>query len=119
MNTLEAAYHEGKSHGLSKHSYACRYDEGTEEHRRYHDGYKEGLDECYGLMPNQGLVDESGVAEGSEGISIEDMVMDQYHNGNEVWEIASNMGMGEDEVHDIINDGGQGMEEGNAFKVSG
>jgi hypothetical protein len=56
MNTLEAAYHEGKSHGLSKHSYACRYNEGSEEHKRYHDGFKEGLDECYGLMPNRGLV---------------------------------------------------------------
>jgi hypothetical protein len=56
MNTLEAAYHEGKSHGLSKHGYACRYNEGSEEHKRYHDGYKEGLDECYGLMPNRGLV---------------------------------------------------------------
>ena len=56
MNTLEAAYHEGKSHGLSKHGYSCRYDEGTEEHKRYHDGFKEGLDECYGLMPNRGLV---------------------------------------------------------------
>lgn len=62
MNTLEAAYHEGKSHGLSKHGYSCRYDEGSEEHRRYHDGFKEGLDECYGLMPNRGLVvDETGM----------------------------------------------------------
>jgi hypothetical protein len=59
MNTLEAAYHEGKSHGLSKHSYACRYNEGSEEHRRYHEGFKEGLDECYGLMPNRGLVGET------------------------------------------------------------
>ena len=56
MNTLEAAYHEGKSHGLTKHGYACRYDEGSDEHRRYHEGFKEGLDECYGLMPNRGLV---------------------------------------------------------------
>ncbi len=56
MNTLEAAYHEGKAHGLSKHSYACRYNEGSEEHKRYHDGFKEGLDECYGLQPNRGLV---------------------------------------------------------------
>lgn len=56
MNTLEAAYHEGKSHGLSKHGYACRYNEGSDEHKRYHDGFKEGLDECYGLMPNRGLV---------------------------------------------------------------
>jgi len=28
---------------------------------------------------------EQGVAEGSEGFSIEDMVMDQYRNGNEEW----------------------------------
>ena len=56
MNTLEAAYHEGKAHGLSKHGYTCRYNEGSEEHKRYHDGFKEGLDECYGLMPNRGLV---------------------------------------------------------------
>lgn len=59
MNTCEAAYYEGKSHGLGKHAYACRYNEGSEEHRRYHDGYKEGLDECYGLQPNRGLVDET------------------------------------------------------------
>jgi hypothetical protein len=56
MNTLEAAYHEGKSHGLSKSNYACRYNEGSDEHRRYHEGFKEGIDECYGLMPNRGLV---------------------------------------------------------------
>jgi hypothetical protein len=52
-------------------------------------------------------LEEQVAKEGSEGISIEDMVMDQHHNGNEVSEIASNMGMGEDEVHDIINDGGK------------
>ena len=56
MNTLEAAYHEGKAHGLSKHGYSCRYNEGSEEHKRYHDGFKEGLDECYGLQPNRGLI---------------------------------------------------------------
>ncbi len=56
MNTCEAAYHEGKAHGLTKHGYACRYDEGSEEHSHYHRGFKEGLDECYGLMPNRGLV---------------------------------------------------------------
>ena len=49
MNTLEAAYHEGKSHGLSKHGYSCRYNEGSEEHKRYHKGFVEGLDECYGM----------------------------------------------------------------------
>ncbi len=56
MDKCKAAYHEGKSHGLSKHSYACRYDHNSPEHEHYHKGYKEGLDECYGLMPVQGLV---------------------------------------------------------------
>jgi len=59
-----------------------------------------------------------GVAEGSEGFSIEDMVMDQYRNGNEVWEIASNMGMSEDEVQDIINDGEQGVAEDGSNAMS-
>ena len=56
MDKCKAAYHEGKSHGLSKHSYACRYEHNSPEHEHYHKGYKEGLDECYGLMPVQGLV---------------------------------------------------------------
>ena len=43
-----AAYHEGKSHAMEGGRYSCRYDEGSDEHRRYHDGFKEGLDECYG-----------------------------------------------------------------------
>lgn len=74
MNTLEAAYHEGKSHGLSKHGYSCRYDEGSEEHRRYHDGFKEGLDECYGLMPNRGLVvDENMPAATVPGMASQEM----------------------------------------------
>lgn len=59
MNTLEAAYHEGKSHGLGGHSYSCRYDEGSPEHGRYHAGFKEGLDECYGQAPIQGLMRET------------------------------------------------------------
>jgi hypothetical protein len=57
MNTLEAAYHEGKSHGLSKHGYACKYNEGSEEHKRYHKGFVEGLDECYGMgIKNEPIV---------------------------------------------------------------
>jgi hypothetical protein len=56
MDKCKAAYHEGKSHGLSKHGYACRYEHGSPEHQHYHKGFKEGLDECYGQMPVQGLV---------------------------------------------------------------
>ena len=54
---LKAAYHEGKSHGLSKMPYNCRHDN-MEEAKQYHEGYKCGLDECYGQMPIQGYVRE-------------------------------------------------------------
>ena len=49
-NKLKAAHHAGKSHALSKQSYNCHYDD-MEESRMYHEGYKEGLDECYGQVP--------------------------------------------------------------------
>lgn len=55
-NKLQAARLRGKAHALAKESYNCKYDEGTEERNAYHEGYKEGLDECYGMMPIQGLV---------------------------------------------------------------
>ncbi len=43
----KAARHAGKAHALAKEAYNCRYDN-MEEVRAYHEGYKEGLDECYG-----------------------------------------------------------------------
>jgi hypothetical protein len=55
-NKLEAARLRGKAHALAKESYNCKYDEGTEERSAYHEGFKEGLDECYGVMPIRGLV---------------------------------------------------------------
>ena len=65
-------------------------------------------------------INKQGVEEGSEeGFSIEDLVMDQYRNGNDVWEIASNLGMSEDEVQDIINDSEQGVEEGTSLSEIG
>lgn len=54
---LKAAYHEGKSHGLSKQPYNCRHDD-MEEAKQYHEGYKCGLDECYGQQPILGYVGE-------------------------------------------------------------
>ena len=44
---LKSARHMGKSHALAKEGYNCKYDD-MEESRMYHEGYKEGLDECYG-----------------------------------------------------------------------
>ena len=55
---LKAARHTGKAHALSKQGYNCGYDD-MEESRHYHEGYKEGLDECYSQMPIQGYVGET------------------------------------------------------------
>jgi len=52
-NRIEAARLEGKSHGLKGQSYAGKNYEDSEEARAYHEGYKEGLDECYGVT-NEG-----------------------------------------------------------------
>ena len=58
---LQAARLEGKSHALRKMPYNCTHDD-MEEARHYHEGFKEGLDECYGQMPIMGrtAVDEMG-----------------------------------------------------------
>jgi len=58
---LQAARLEGKSHALRKMPYNCTHDD-MEESRCYHEGFKEGLDECYGQMPIMGrtAVDEMG-----------------------------------------------------------
>jgi hypothetical protein len=55
---LKAARHTGKAHALSKQAYNCNYDD-MEESKHYHEGFKEGLDECYGQMPIQGYVGEA------------------------------------------------------------
>jgi len=53
---LAAARLEGKSHGLRGHAHNGKHYEDMEEARAYHEGYKEGLDECYGMMPIRGVV---------------------------------------------------------------
>lgn len=55
---LEAARAEGRAHGLRGHQHCGNNYDDMEEARCYHDGYKAGLDECYGQMPIQGMVDE-------------------------------------------------------------
>lgn len=37
----------GKAHALAKEAYNCKFDD-LDEVKMYHEGYKEGLDECYG-----------------------------------------------------------------------
>jgi hypothetical protein len=48
--SLQAARLAGKSHGLKGQSHCGKNYEDMEEARMYHEGYKEGLDECYGQM---------------------------------------------------------------------
>jgi len=55
---LKAAHHSGRAHALAREGYNCRYDD-MEESRQYHEGYKQGLDECYGQMPGMGYVGEN------------------------------------------------------------
>jgi hypothetical protein len=56
---LKAAYHNGKAHGLTGGSHCGKNYEDMEEARQYHEGYKCGLDECYGQTPIQGYVGEA------------------------------------------------------------
>jgi len=66
---LKEDYHEGKAHGLSKQPYNCRHDD-MEEARQYHEGYKCGLDECYGQMP---ILGRTRVGEMGPGSEVDDM----------------------------------------------
>jgi hypothetical protein len=50
----------GKHDGMKGHSHCGKTYDDMEEARHYHEGYKEGLDECYGQMPIRGLVGEMG-----------------------------------------------------------
>jgi len=59
---LLAARLKGKHDGLKGHSHCGKTYDDMEEARCYHEGYKEGLDECYGQMPIAGgsMVGEMG-----------------------------------------------------------
>ena len=63
---LQAARLEGKSHALRKMPYNCTHDD-MEEARMYHDGFKEGLDECYGQSGMGGMM-EAGVTPAAPGV---------------------------------------------------
>lgn len=55
MHKHNAAKLIGKAHALAKEGYNCKYED-MDEARAYHEGFKEGLDECYGMMPIRGVV---------------------------------------------------------------
>ena len=52
---IRAAHHQGKAHGLNGVTHSGKNYEDMEECRAYHEGYKEGLDECHGMTPIAGL----------------------------------------------------------------
>ena len=95
---LKAAHHRGKSHALAQEAYNCHYGD-MEEARQYHEGFKQGLDECYGQMPVQGYVGEE-----SQQNVIDDM---------------ASFGSSQDESYALDEmdtiDEMEDMEEGNAF----
>ena len=62
---LQSARLRGKSHALAQEAYNCHYDD-MEEARCYHEGFKEGLDECYGQMPILGLTAIGEMGQGPE-----------------------------------------------------
>jgi len=62
MDTRKVAYHEGKAMGL-QHKHACKYNEGSEEHKSFHEGFLKGIEECYNSgvknMPIVGMEEDS------------------------------------------------------------
>jgi hypothetical protein len=63
---LQAARLKGKADGLNGHSHCGKNYDDMEEARHYHDGFKEGLDECYGQMPILGRTRVGEMGPGSE-----------------------------------------------------
>ena len=66
---LQSARLRGKSHALAQEAYNCHYDD-MEEARHYHEGFKEGLDECYGQMP---ILGRTAVGEMGQGPEVDTM----------------------------------------------
>jgi len=56
LKQMKAAYQEGYAHGLRELASRFKHYEDMEEAKQYFEGYKTGLEECYGLQPNRGLV---------------------------------------------------------------
>lgn len=87
---MTAARLMGKAHGLKGHAHNGKHYEDMEEARCYHEGYKEGLDECHGMMPGMGLVGEAEMPAATTGgmasqamPAMEDEFMeDEFEEGN-------------------------------------
>ena len=70
---LMAARFEGQAHGLKGHAYHGKSYEDMEEAKAYHEGYKQGIDECYGMKKESYHASSDGqINEGTgQGIAME------------------------------------------------
>jgi len=75
-NPTEAARLLGKAHAMGKDPFACKYEAGTPEAQAYLDGYKEGLDECYGSGGDMGMQQDIGMMPGMDSMVSQDSMMD-------------------------------------------
>jgi hypothetical protein len=72
----------GKAHALAKEGYNCKYED-MEEAKCYHEGYKEGLDECYGKGVYEAAPATPPATVGGMANQAEDMAMeDEFGEGN-------------------------------------
>ena len=78
-NRIRAARLEGKSHGLKGHQHCGKNYENMEECRAYHEGYKEGLDECYGMMDESYMMATPHMPETTHGMAHQEL-HDPYTN---------------------------------------
>jgi hypothetical protein len=101
---ISAARLEGKSHGLRGHAHSGKRYEDLDEMRAYHDGYKDGLDECYG----QGVYETATVVGGMGGGRFEPVAAKVSAPATPA---ATVPGMASQAMPTMEDD----MEEGNAF----
>lgn len=67
----------GKAHALAKEGYNCKFED-LEEVKMYHEGYKEGLDECYG----QGVYESPAVPPATLHGMADQAMEDTFDEGN-------------------------------------
>jgi hypothetical protein len=75
-NPTESARLLGKAHAMANDTFSCKYEEGSQEAQAYLDGYKSGLDECYGLGSGMGMQQDIGMMPGMDSMVSQDSMMD-------------------------------------------
>ena len=75
-NPTESARLLGKAHAMANDTFSCKYEEGSQEAQAYLDGYKSGLDECYGSGGGMGMQQDIGMMPGMDSMVSQDSMMD-------------------------------------------